>query len=56
MDEFDVDDLCREAAAIRWHQKQLMAHPDCRDPDHPGCEKCMVDEDDDYQSQTYGGK
>ena len=56
MDEFDVDDLRREAAAIRWHQKQLMAHPDCRDPDHPGCEKCMVDEDDDYQSQTYGGK
>ena len=56
MDEFDIDDLRREAAAIRWHQKQLMAHPDCRDPDHPGCAKCMVDEDDDYQSQTYGGK
>ena len=61
MDEIDVDDLRREAAAIRWHQQQLMEHPDCRDPDHPGCEKCMVDdddhdEDDDYQSQTYGGK
>ena len=21
-------------------RKQLLAHPDCRDPDHPGCDVC----------------
>jgi len=29
----------------------LARHPDCRDPDHPGCETCEdkpKDKDDDY--------
>ena len=56
MDDLEAEELRREAIAMRWHRKKLALHPDCRDPDHPGCAKCMVDEDDDYQSRTYGGK
>ena len=56
MDEIEADELRHEAIAMRRHQQKLAAHPDCRDPDHPGCAKCMGADDDDYQSQTYGGK
>ena len=30
--------------AMRWHRHALAAHPDCRDPDHPGCAKCLGDD------------
>ena len=33
-------DLAREDAAARQRARRLNAHPDCRDPDHPGCEHC----------------
>ena len=56
MYDIEADELLREAIAMRWCRKKLASHPDCRDPDHPGCEKCMGADDGDYQSQTYGGK
>ena len=57
MDDLEAEELRREVIAMRWYQKKLASHPNCRDPDHPGCEKCMEPAgDDDYQSQTYGGK
>jgi len=56
LDELDMDDMRLEQQAMRWYQQALAAHPDCRDPDHPGCEKCMGADDDDYQQLTYGGK
>ena len=28
----------------------LRAHPKCNDPDHPGCDLCEDDEDDDIQT------
>lgn len=34
---------------VAWDRKRkniLAAHPDCRDPDHPGCDKCFEYEDD----------
>ena len=46
MDELEADELRREAIAMRWYQQKLASHPDCRDPDHPGCEKCMEPEGD----------
>ena len=39
----EIDDLRAEQ---RWQRRQwgrLMNHPDCRDPDHPGCEDCRED-------------
>ena len=56
MDDLEAEELRSEAIAMRWHRQKLASHPDCRDPDHPGCVKCMDSDDDDYQSQTYGGK
>ena len=56
MDEFEADELRREVIAMRWYQKKLASHPNCRDPDHPGCEKCMGADDDDHHQLTYGGK
>jgi len=39
----DMDDLRAERDANRAYQRQLLAHPDPRDPDHPG----LPGEDDD---------
>lgn len=42
----------------RWQRRRLArlaAHPDCRDPDHPGCEYCEPRDDqlnDDDQPTT----
>lgn len=48
MDELEADELRREAIAMRWYRQKLASHPDCRDPDHPGCEKCMEPEGDEH--------
>ena len=33
-------EIFREEKFNRQVQARLVAHPDCRDPDHPGCAKC----------------
>lgn len=36
-----IDDYAiQEARERRQHLDQLSTHPDCRDPDHPGCSFC----------------
>jgi len=49
----DEDD--RPNLRQRWYQQDLRRHPDCRDPDHPGCIECEPpeeeDEDDDSTDQ-----
>ena len=42
-----IDELRAQERARKMHQARLMYHPDCRDPDHPGCERCMEEENDD---------
>ncbi len=37
------------AMAERKYRKKLSSAPDCRDPDHPGCEKC----DEDWEDYEY---
>ena len=46
MDEHESDELRREAIAMRRHRQKLVSHPDCRDPDHPGCDRCVEEETD----------
>lgn len=29
-----------EERRIKRYRQRLLAHPDCRDPDHPGCDQC----------------
>lgn len=41
----DVEELKAEARAQRALLYRLIRHPDCRDPDHPGCERCEEPEE-----------
>jgi hypothetical protein len=49
-DDYDYDDelndLRLEDRARRRYENALMRNPDCRDPDHPGCESCEENEDE----------
>lgn len=42
----ELDDLRAEVAAERRYHNAYLAHPDCRDPDHPGCPTCGEEPDD----------
>lgn len=45
-DEEDIlEKAMREASAKHLYERRLSQHPDCRDPDHPGCPHCQEDED-----------
>lgn len=41
----EVNDRRAEARAEQRYERTLARHPDCRDPDHPGCTKCRDDEE-----------
>lgn len=46
-DEIDRAALQAEIQAERIYMRSLAAHPDCRDPDHPGCRRCTdIDHDE----------
>lgn len=40
IDESERDALIRQSVNQLRYQRQLSAHPHCRDPDHPGCKEC----------------
>ena len=51
IDDYDHDEDTRAELKAqddfnRKYQRALLANPDCRDPDHPGCEHCMEEADD----------
>lgn len=39
------EELVRNEKAAKTYEAALLRHPDCRDPDHPGCELCEDIED-----------
>ena len=41
--EEEAYQLRMQEQAYKQYQRLLWAHPDCRDPDHPGCEDCEED-------------
>lgn len=45
---FDYDDFFDDRPTLgqRQYESKLARHPDCRDPDHPGCEACYVSEEE----------
>ncbi len=50
IDDYDPDEDTRaelraEDRAKKQYWRRLIANPDCRDPDHPGCENCRDDEE-----------
>ena len=42
----DVSDIEMQVEAQTRYKQELIRHPDCRDPDHPGCSKCDEGFDD----------
>ena len=50
--EDTVDELRLEAQAERRYRNRLLRHPDCGDPDHPGCPTCSEHFDED---EGWGG-
>ena len=42
-DRFDAIAIEEERQRRVWERK-ILAHPDCRDPDHPGCSSCDEEE------------
>lgn len=49
LNEYDYDDMRAEELAERRYRNALSRHPDCRDPDHPGCECCEESDTEDDQ-------
>lgn len=48
MTRIDPDDLAemrQEQVLERRYLAALSRNPDCRDPAHPGCERCAVDDE-----------
>ena len=41
----DYDDDERPSLRYRWYQQDLKRDPECRDPDHPGCQSCEPEEE-----------
>lgn len=50
-DEHERADLIAEDRAARMYRRRLNAAPDCRDPDHPGCERCVEEEEEEGHVQ-----
>ena len=46
IDEYELEELREEDRAKRRYEARLARNPDCRDPDHPGCTKCMENDDE----------
>lgn len=49
---FDYDDDERPTRRQSWYQQDLRRHPDCRDPDHPGCTQCEPPEEEESDDDT----
>lgn len=45
--EEEMDNFREEAAHERKKEAALRRNPDCRDPEHPGCEVCEDQGDED---------
>jgi len=46
VDEYELEELRAQVRFERKYHAALMRNPDCRDPDHPGCENCMETDDE----------
>ena len=45
-DDTELEELRAQVFFERQRNARLSRAPDCRDPDHPGCPKCMEIEDE----------
>jgi len=45
LDDQDIIEMRMLEIYMRQQRARLLANPDCRDPDHPGCVKCEAADD-----------
>jgi hypothetical protein len=46
IDEDERSELMAEVTRQKFYFKKLHQHPSCFDPDHPGCDKCNPDSEE----------
>ena len=46
LDDYAAYEAAADAAWERRHFRELLRHPSCDDPDHPGCEGCAGEDDE----------
>ncbi len=46
IDDDEIYDLQEEVRVERKYHNELIRHPDCSDPDHPGCDDCWEQDDE----------
>ena len=46
IDPSELEELANEFRAERLYKQRLSRNPDCRDPEHIGCELCEETDDD----------
>lgn len=51
IDSYERDELAAIDYCTRRYMAVLGRHPDCRDPDHPGCPACEYDDDEDNNEE-----
>lgn len=49
----EVSDLVATMRIECTHAANLNAHPDCRDPEHPGCERCKDQEQPEEEGRHF---
>ncbi|MEN9589046.1 MAG: hypothetical protein RLZZ481_832 [Pseudomonadota bacterium] len=49
--EADYAELRAQDRMLKIHAAQLLRHPSCRDPDHPGCELCEDENEGDEDAE-----
>jgi len=45
-EDSEIEELRAQVYFERKRHAALMLNPDCRDPDHPGCDNCMETDDE----------
>lgn len=46
IDQDERDEILRQMQATKQYLIELMRHPDCMDPEHPGCGCCEGEDDE----------
>jgi len=50
IDPVELEEMRQTQRIERRYLAALTRHPDCRDPSHPGCDRCVDSDDDDDSS------
>lgn len=54
-EDYEANELRAQVIFERQYKARLSRHPNCQDPDHPGCKLCDPDllDDSDWKGEFY---